>query len=155
MKFVTAVAYHFCLNLATWITVAARKSVGVGHARRVPQPRKVTNDSSVCTSPSNPKLGVGVSARECSACEGREGGRPFLSAVLAHVRTPWNNEEALTDGPTAMLLTFCANVLIEWMEGREGGKKGGHTGNGKVVGSREVEPPCRLQETKDDEKWTR
>ena len=46
------------------------------------------------------------------------------------------------DGPTVVLLTFCANVLIEWMEGREGGKKGGHTGTGKVVGSREVEPPA-------------
>ena len=136
MKFVPAVAYHFCLNLATWITVAARKSVGVGHARRVPQPRKVTNDSSVCTSPSNPKLGVGVSARECSACEGREGGHFFPPCLHTSVRTDAD------DGPTVVLLTFCANVLIEWMEGREGGKKGGHTGTGKVVGSREVEPPA-------------
>ena len=48
----------------------------------------------------------------------------------------------LVQSPLVVLLTFCANVLIEWMEGREGGKKGGHTGTGKVVGSREVEPPA-------------
>ena len=53
------------------------------------------------------------------------GGREAIPFHRACTRTPWNNEEAWTDGPTAMVLTFCANVLIEWMEGREGGREGG------------------------------